>query len=124
MTEGRTKKENRGFLIVLAVVAFALLGGWFYWFQWRPSNIRMTCYRETIGRNDNWIKSNSDGDKEWKPDKEWMANPQQAKNAEWGWWYPISALGAELKYDKCLLSKGLKSETPLTSLIKSKLEGK
>jgi hypothetical protein len=39
--------------ILLGVVVLALLGGAFYWFQWRPSQIRIKC-------NDSAFKSSMD----------------------------------------------------------------
>lgn len=42
-------KKNNWIIIILVVVA--LLGGWFYWSQWRPSTIRKNCAEE--------IKSNA-----------------------------------------------------------------
>jgi len=35
-------KINKGLIFVLVAL---LLAGWFYWFQWRPTNIRANCSR-------------------------------------------------------------------------------
>ena len=32
------------FKIILIIIILAILGGAFYWFQWRPSQIRKECY--------------------------------------------------------------------------------
>lgn len=29
--------------IIIAIIVLGLIGGWFYWFQWRPSEIRKNC---------------------------------------------------------------------------------
>lgn len=31
-------------LITILLTIFVLIGLWFYWFQWRPSNIRKKCF--------------------------------------------------------------------------------
>jgi len=46
MTEGKTKRENSGLLIVLVVVTLALLAGWFLWFELRPAVIRSLCDKQ------------------------------------------------------------------------------
>ena len=40
-------------LIFSVLIIFSIIGGWFYWSQWRPSNIRHDC---------SWIKHHSDPD--------------------------------------------------------------
>jgi len=37
------------FKIILIIIILAILGGAFYWFQWRPSQIRKECSRDNIG---------------------------------------------------------------------------
>lgn len=32
------------FKIILIIIILAVLGGAFYWFEWRPSQIRKECY--------------------------------------------------------------------------------
>ncbi len=32
-------------IIVLSLVVLIIVAGWFYWFQWRPSEIRKECQR-------------------------------------------------------------------------------
>jgi len=34
------------FKIILIVIILAILGGAFYWFEWRPAQIRKMCYTE------------------------------------------------------------------------------
>lgn len=48
--------ENKG-KIFMFLIFFLLLAGWFYWFQWRPSEIRKNCLKETIAQS----KINSSG---------------------------------------------------------------
>jgi hypothetical protein len=53
-----TKPNNKFWLVVVVIVlVIAILGGWFYWFQWRPTQIRKDCsYRTYNGKqypNDN-----------------------------------------------------------------------
>ena len=38
--------KNKNILYLL--IALILIGGWFYWFQIRPSNIRKRCYIEAF----------------------------------------------------------------------------
>jgi len=37
---------NKKQLSLLIITLFILLGGTFYWFQWRPTQIRKNCYAE------------------------------------------------------------------------------
>lgn len=30
---------------IFLVFVFLIIAGWFYWFQWRPANIRNECYK-------------------------------------------------------------------------------
>lgn len=30
--------------LVFTLIGLALIAGWFYWFQWRPTKYRATCY--------------------------------------------------------------------------------
>jgi len=117
------KIHLKQFIVIISIVfLFLTITGWFYWFQWRPNQIRRNCYREAFIRGGQWRKSNIEGNKDWGSNKEWMANPQQKINAEWGWWYPVGdALGDEYLYATCLLSEGLiEIETPTSVLLKIK----
>lgn len=57
-------KENKKKLFV-ALMGLSLLAGWFYWFQWRPVEIRSNCHRWIVDlpgeveglRSDGQIKS-------------------------------------------------------------------
>lgn len=50
------------FLTLLIVIIIASgIGGWFYWSQWRPSEIRKGCYRELTS----WTRGNFDQSPEW-----------------------------------------------------------
>lgn len=40
---------NRFLKISLIILSFIILS-WFYWFQWRPAQIRTECYKSTITR--------------------------------------------------------------------------
>lgn len=111
---------SRKSLIAIMVVALALLGGWFYWFEYRSVRIRRYCYQITFGKNEEYRKSNNSGDKEWKLGKEWISNPMtEARDDDWGWWYPIqSLLLLEFDYAECLLKNGMKAEIPISPLFK------
>ena len=38
--------------IILILVILGLVGGWFYWYQWRPVQIRKECLEEVNKRID------------------------------------------------------------------------
>lgn len=121
MTEGKTKGRDRSLLVVLVIVALALLGGWFYWFQYRPVKTRRYCYQITFGKNTEYRKGNLGGSKEWKPGKEWISNPMtEARDDDWGWWYPFQSdfRSIEVWYADCLLEHGMKAEIPISPLLK------
>lgn len=98
-------------VVIFGFTCFALIvAGWFYWFEWRPVSIKQSCYKNTFGRIEEWRMSNINGNKEWKPGKKWMPNPQQDKKyPEWEWWYPVTndPMEGKVLYSKCLLEKGL-----------------
>lgn len=35
-------------ITILSIILLGLVGGWFYWFQWRPSKIRQGCNKSAI----------------------------------------------------------------------------
>ena len=37
------KKINLPLKILVVTIVLSLITGWFYWFQWRPSEIRKEC---------------------------------------------------------------------------------
>lgn len=77
-------------------IGLLILTGWFYWFQWRPSEIRKQCFREVYSENTNT---------EWAEGKEWM----YYKNDKWAWLYPYWHAQSESDiYRGCLLYNGLK----------------
>lgn len=45
-------KTNRFYSIVLLFIFLALFSGWFYWFQWRPAQIRSKCQIGLAGKED------------------------------------------------------------------------
>lgn len=49
--------ESR-YKIFLILLILLLIGGWFYWFQIRPSNIRQKCYAYTLQKREERINSN------------------------------------------------------------------
>ncbi len=87
-----TNRQN----VYIALAGLLMLIGWFYWFQWRPSEIRKNCFKEVYSENTNleWAKG-----KEWKP----------YKTGEWGWLFPYWELETYTDiYKGCLLYNGLK----------------
>lgn len=46
--------------IVHGLVILVILGGAFYWFQWRPSQIRKECYNSAIKNPFNIYNSESE----------------------------------------------------------------
>lgn len=111
-----TFRQNQKYQIV--TVLFLLLLGWFYWSQWRPTQIRQGCYKSSFGVAYKRIDENKKGNKEWASGKEWMSNPEKDVNpysryAEWGWWYPHSKKAdVEYRFATCLNSKGIKATFP------------
>ena len=59
-----------------------LLAGWFYWFQWRPNDIRKSCYQEL---------------------KDFFTQDENSDK--------FSYSAGNSKYSNCLVKNGLKSET-------------
>ncbi|OGH14565.1 MAG: hypothetical protein A3H50_01405 [Candidatus Levybacteria bacterium RIFCSPLOWO2_02_FULL_37_10] len=107
MTEGKAKKENKKVLIIIVVMVLALLTGLFYWFQWRPMQIRKECYKLSFGKVEGWIEENTKN-YEWAPGKEWHALEGNA-SGKWGWKYtiPESKETVEYWFKRCLTEKGL-----------------
>ena len=33
---------------ILILVSILIVGGWFYWFQWKPAEIRKECNKEAL----------------------------------------------------------------------------
>lgn len=79
------------------VLAVLLILGLFYWFQYRPSEIRKACYREVYSNNTNL---------EWAEGKEWA----YYKDGKWGWLFPYwqARSSEEDIYRGCLLFNGIK----------------
>ena len=102
------KKLNLPAIIITLIVA-----GWFYWFQWRPAEIRKECYQKTFSEVSREVKENKKGNKEWAEGKEWMVRPNTPwfpNSKQWGWWYPEqeSFELVEDWYEYCLHKRGLK----------------
>jgi len=34
--------------VAMTLIALVLIGGWFYWYQWRPSNIKRVCNKSAV----------------------------------------------------------------------------
>ena len=81
------------------LIIFLLLGvsaGWFYWFKYRPSEIRKECFKEVYSKNKNL---------EWVEGKEWMS----IDYGRYGWVYPYWRMYIkEDVYKGCLIFKGIK----------------
>ena len=43
-------------ILPICILFFALLAGWFYWFQWRPAQIRKNC---------TWVKKYYNNEEYW-----------------------------------------------------------
>lgn len=78
-------KENKK-KVFLMLSGLLLLAGWFYWFQWRPAQIRNSCDR--IAWDDAISKTY---------DPYWKNYREELDQKEYDW-----------KYTQCLHSKGLK----------------
>jgi len=52
----KVNSSMKGKIIIIVIIA-ALLGGVFYWFQWRPAQIRKECNQKTIEPMLNQFKS-------------------------------------------------------------------
>lgn len=81
---------------IYILLIFFLLFGLFYWFQWRPSEIRKQCFKEVYSENINL---------EWAEGKEWM----YYESGKFGWLYPYWRLQSKADTFKgCLLFRGLR----------------
>lgn len=89
-------KNKKIFLTLLIALVVAFL---FYWFQWRPTEIRKQCFKEVYSENTNL---------DWAVGKEWMYYQESKGKSIYGWLYPYWKLkrGAET-YRGCLLFRGL-----------------
>lgn len=118
--------QQNWFKLVVLVIILVLIGGAFYWYEWRPTKIKKDC---------SWVQKHSDTDiglskEDAKIEKEkcieeanknreygtwgdlnynskidvcnslWQSTPQPAKN----WYEPAS----EKEYEYCLRKNGLK----------------
>ncbi len=89
-------KHEKWSKIFLCFTVLFVIAAWFYWFQWRPSEIRKVCFKEIYSENTNL---------EWAKGKEW----KYYKKGTWGWLYPYWELRSdEDTYKGCLLYNGLK----------------
>ena len=102
---------KRTYIVLLLI----LLGGWFYWFQWLPTQIRKKCYLGTFGVVNEWIGKNKEGENKWAPGKLWMEDPNVHVDAfrgiwpKWGWYYDIpNSATVENWFNSCLRSNGIK----------------
>jgi len=74
-------------IIVIIVAVFILVGGWFYWFQLRPSQIRQSCQKQATDRSSGDCRNVTTG------------------RENGGYESCVAKLGG---YDSCLHDKGLK----------------
>lgn len=101
---------------ILSVVLLGLVGGWFYWFEWRPLEIRKDCnwIEKTAGGNDEPDYSNIQGSPAFKikdgsvtsdRTENWKAAGSPMKHV------PVSKYwkkATDDEYKQCLRLKGLK----------------
>lgn len=89
------------FMKIFWIATFLLLlVGLFYWFQWRPSQIRKECFAEVYSDKT---------DLQWAEGKEWMAYKFEGFHYKYGWLYPYWRLDdSKDKYKGCLIFRGLK----------------
>lgn len=102
-------------IVWVLIPLFLLLVGCFYWFQWRPTQVRKECYLKTFGRISLWVEENEKGNKEWASGKEWMDKPQRrGGKPNWGWWYPTPKNSKVVEYwfARCLNKNGIKVNFP------------
>ena len=85
-------KENQSKISILLVL---LLIGWFYWYQWRPSQIIATCEKEAIAMTGADIRNLSDYNMQNGVISNTTAGDETYNN-----YY-------NLRYQQCLRSKGL-----------------
>ena len=79
-------KDYMGLVILIFLL---LLGGWFYWFQYRPAEIRKECSQVREEYIDKLADDSSYGEEKGKI-------------------YESDIRFADFKYDRCLSGKGLK----------------
>lgn len=82
---------NKRLLAIIGVII--LVGGGFYWFQWRPSNLRQVCYWESRAKGLNVEVSQI---------KDEQNNSKKLNPEIWDGYYRL-----------CLAKHGMKPETLL-----------
>ncbi len=110
MTEvTKLTKKNKNVLLTIVGVAI-IAGGLFYWFQWRPSEIRKQCSQERTVYLDSELQKIKDGESEFiiEPDSisEYRNNIDKIKTAA----RKEAREESQGVYERCLSSKGLKTE--------------
>jgi hypothetical protein len=84
--------------LLLSLIVF--IAGIFYWYSWRPAEIKKACFAKHYDRA-------NEQNYEWAEGKEWV--PIGYSNNEWGWKYPDQGR-MEIKdtnYKLCLRKEGL-----------------
>mgnify|MGYP001577300766 CR=1 FL=1 len=115
--------KNSSWKVLFGLLIVAIISGWFYWFQWRPTEIRKQCYATTLKKwesNSNEFINLKYGEENqnWEKGKIWAVwtdDPERYNSYQlggsWGWWWPGSVYREKIEqsYKSCLLSHGLKN---------------
>jgi len=94
---------------IFLIIVLMILGGWFYWFQWRPEKLRQKtliaireCEKKVFNRMN---ELNYD----WAEGKEWIKIPDQSyDDNEYGWLYPDQDFQLKTNTKKRALAECLK----------------
>src|SRR3990167_9246332 len=99
---------------ILIFIVLVLIAGWFYWFQYRPTEVQEKCYKESFGKVKRWVEENEKGNYDWAPGKEWHALEKGNEySGKWGWKYTIpDSKTVEHWFAGCLIENGIKTSFP------------
>lgn len=97
--------------ILIIILIAGLIAGWFYWFEWRPVEIRKSCFLEAseILKEDIFNKGTNLSDEAKENLKKNLENLDNSRL--------ISLEDFNKYYQVCLLTHGMKSETILLNKI-------
>lgn len=94
--------------LTVVLVITVLIGGWFYWFQWRPIlykrkvlTIKRVCEEKVYNRP-------NELNYEWAEGKEWMPLPNESFTGTYGWLYTDQHDGLKTKVKNPLFAECLK----------------
>ncbi len=98
---------------IFLVIALAILGGWFYWFQWRPEKLRQEALMIVRECEKKVFNRANELNYDWAEGKEWIKIPDQSYgDDEYGWLYPDQHFQLKTNAKKRSLAECLKKMAP------------